>query len=342
MTPGNVAPAIQELMARDRWVVWRYVERDGKATKPPFNAETGELAKSDDPTTWRPYAAAAAAAPDFDGVGFLPAGEYTGVDLDHCLDPETLTRAPAVRSAASAAASCVGPSRSPVGSQKAGSRSTPWMSGRSGPRSGSMGPSSSRCHRRSARGRRRPPSQASGLGSARTSSGSGRARTRASWRTSSLIGLLRADAVLAEIRAVAFARLTRVASWGPDGVVLIPSDQLEDDDVAAVAEVIDHTRRRVVMADAPAPRPDGAEPAGPQVAIEDRQIRLKLFDKVEALRLAAKALGLLKDRVELEAPSLFPPGYFAAIVTGQLDKLPPAFRSMPPDGERTGGPEPRG
>jgi hypothetical protein len=92
-----VPEAIRELMARDRWVVWRYVERDGKPTKPPFNAETGEFAKSDDPSTWRPYAVAEAAASDFDGVGFNPAGEYVGVDLDHCLDPETVTLAPWAR-----------------------------------------------------------------------------------------------------------------------------------------------------------------------------------------------------------------------------------------------------
>lgn len=90
----RVPEAIQELMTRPRWVCWRYVERDGKVTKPPFNAETGTLAESNDASTWRPYGVAANAAPDFDGVGFLPAGEYTGIDLDHCLDPGTLTLTP--------------------------------------------------------------------------------------------------------------------------------------------------------------------------------------------------------------------------------------------------------
>lgn len=138
---------------------------------------------------------------------------------------------------------------------------------------------------------------------------------------------LRADEILAEIRAVALSRLNRVGSWGPDGVTLIPSDSLEDADIAAIAEVTDHTRSRV---------------EGEGTTILDRQVRVKLHDKVEALRLAAKVLGLLKDKVELEVPSLLPSGFFAAVVTGDLSKLPPAFREPPPsaDGERMGGPEP--
>lgn len=137
---------------------------------------------------------------------------------------------------------------------------------------------------------------------------------------------IRAQEILAEIRAVALSRMDGIASWGPDGVVIKPHEQLDPEDLAAVAEVRDHTRRRVVMADEPAG-------AAPSVVIEDREVRVKLHDKVEALRLAAKVLGLLKDKVELEVPSLFPAGFFAAVVTGQLDKLPPAFRTPLPPAE---------
>lgn len=135
---------------------------------------------------------------------------------------------------------------------------------------------------------------------------------------------LRAQEILAEIRAVALSRMDGIASWGPEGVVIKPHEQLDPEDLAAVAEVRDHTRRRVVMAEEP------AAGAAPSVVIEDREVRVKLHDKVEALRLAAKVLGLLKDKVELEVPSLFPAGFFAAVVTGDVSKLPPAFRTLPP------------
>jgi hypothetical protein len=125
--------------------------------------------------------------------------------------------------------------------------------------------------------------------------------------------------------------MRRVASWGPDGVVILPSDGLSDEDDAAVAEVIDHTRTRVLTGEVPAA--DGTAPQDltkpgvePRIQIEDRQIRVKLHDKVEALRLAAKALGLLKDKVEVEVSGLYPPGFFEAVVSGDLSKLPPKYR----------------
>ena len=57
-TGGVTVEAIPaELRALDQWVVWRYAIRDGKKTKPPYNARYPKRgAKSDDPTTWSTFA----------------------------------------------------------------------------------------------------------------------------------------------------------------------------------------------------------------------------------------------------------------------------------------------
>ncbi|MCX7011421.1 MAG: hypothetical protein NTW86_02430 [Candidatus Sumerlaeota bacterium] len=95
----NTATAIQaenipaELRALDQGVGWKYVIRDGKRTKPPFNAKSGALAESDNPSTWTSFAESIAAheAGRFEGVGFAldDAGEFVFIDLDHCRNPET-------------------------------------------------------------------------------------------------------------------------------------------------------------------------------------------------------------------------------------------------------------
>jgi putative DNA primase/helicase len=53
--------SIPEALRRERrWVMWRYVLRDGRWTKVPFHA-SGAMAKTNDPTTWTTFAAALAA-----------------------------------------------------------------------------------------------------------------------------------------------------------------------------------------------------------------------------------------------------------------------------------------
>lgn len=79
------------LIALAHWVDWRYEERDGKRTKIPYCAATGLRASTTDPSTWSVYESAAAAAPRYDGIGFVFSKEddLVGVDLDDCRDPET-------------------------------------------------------------------------------------------------------------------------------------------------------------------------------------------------------------------------------------------------------------
>ena len=73
-----------ELTKLDNWCVWRLVNRNGKQTKIPINAETGEMAKSNDADTWSSYEKAFEVFQDTnaDGLGFFFEPPYVGVDID--------------------------------------------------------------------------------------------------------------------------------------------------------------------------------------------------------------------------------------------------------------------
>ncbi|MBX3413905.1 MAG: hypothetical protein KF708_14540 [Pirellulales bacterium] len=80
-----------ELKALSQWVLWRYVNRNGKPTKVPYDAATGAPAKPNDPATWSTYEFARQKwlnRPDaFSGIGFVfrEDGGLVGVDLDDCI-----------------------------------------------------------------------------------------------------------------------------------------------------------------------------------------------------------------------------------------------------------------
>src|SRR5262245_56832962 len=82
------------LRERDQWVCWRYVERDGKRTKVPFNARTGGMADSTESATWSSFEEAVEAytnAHRYEGIGFVFSADdpFCGVDLDDCIDAST-------------------------------------------------------------------------------------------------------------------------------------------------------------------------------------------------------------------------------------------------------------
>ena len=83
-------PALEELQARPQWVCWRKEERQGTFTKVPYNARTGNKAQSDNPTTWASYAQAVQAlrTGTYHGIGYVFHRDYTGIDLDHCVNPD--------------------------------------------------------------------------------------------------------------------------------------------------------------------------------------------------------------------------------------------------------------
>ncbi len=86
--PQNIP---SELKALPQWVLWRYEERGGKPTKPPFQAN-GEYADSTDPRTWTTFDKALAAFQlgGFDGIGFVLTRDVgmVGFDLDGCVDDD--------------------------------------------------------------------------------------------------------------------------------------------------------------------------------------------------------------------------------------------------------------
>jgi putative DNA primase/helicase len=81
----------RELRARRQWVNWRLEKRGDKSTKVPYTPDTGRKASSTDPMTWGTFDKAIDVLEDYDGVGFVfcSMDPYTGIDLDHCRDPQT-------------------------------------------------------------------------------------------------------------------------------------------------------------------------------------------------------------------------------------------------------------
>lgn len=81
------------------------------------------------------------------------------------------------------------------------------------------------------------------------------------------------DSVIRELARIAFADLRRVMEWGPDGVTLKESSELNDDDAAAIAEVSE-TR---------------TEHGG--------TTRVKLVSKDRALELLGRHLAMFTDNI---------------------------------------------
>ena len=82
------------------------------------------------------------------------------------------------------------------------------------------------------------------------------------------------DQVVEELGKIAFSSMRAYAMWGPDGVRLKASDGLTEDQDAAVAE------------------------ASQTVTQHGGSLRIKLHDKVQALHLLGKHLGMFNSRKE--------------------------------------------
>jgi len=79
-----------ELKQMASWVNWKYIDRDGKKTKVPFQPD-GQTASSTDKSTWSSFKAVVDASPRFEGIGFVfdPQDPFVGIDLDGCRDSKT-------------------------------------------------------------------------------------------------------------------------------------------------------------------------------------------------------------------------------------------------------------
>lgn len=90
-------PALAELQSKQQWVLWCYEEKDGKKTKVPYNAHTGGQASTTNQKTWSSYRHVCSQLAKghtwdkrpYDGIGFVFANGYAGIDFDHCRDLET-------------------------------------------------------------------------------------------------------------------------------------------------------------------------------------------------------------------------------------------------------------
>lgn len=80
---------LEPLRGKKQWVLWKYEERNGKRTKPPFDPVTGRYAKSTDPTTWGTFDQVKKVLDRdsrYQGIGVMLTDGLFGVDLDHCID----------------------------------------------------------------------------------------------------------------------------------------------------------------------------------------------------------------------------------------------------------------
>lgn len=85
----------EALTKHRNWVCWKAVpdQRKGRIRKVPMNARTGQAASSTDSATWCSVEEALEGCKRFLylGVGFVftPETGLVGVDIDHCIDPQT-------------------------------------------------------------------------------------------------------------------------------------------------------------------------------------------------------------------------------------------------------------
>lgn len=83
------------------------------------------------------------------------------------------------------------------------------------------------------------------------------------------------DKVLIELSKIAFGNMRDVASWNESGVRFKPSDELTDDQAATIQEVTETTNQH------------------------GGSLKIKQHDKVKALELIGRHLGMFKDKVEI-------------------------------------------
>lgn len=93
--PENIPDQLKE---RPRWLLWRWENRGGKLTKPPFQL-SGSKASVNDPKTWSTFndvIKVLAESGKYHGLGFVLTedDDLIAWDLDHCIDFKTGALAP--------------------------------------------------------------------------------------------------------------------------------------------------------------------------------------------------------------------------------------------------------
>ena len=77
----------QELKANASFCVWKLEKRSGRPTKVPYNPRTGQLAKTNEPSTFADFGTAmkAYAMGGWDGIGYRVSEGIGAIDIDHCI-----------------------------------------------------------------------------------------------------------------------------------------------------------------------------------------------------------------------------------------------------------------
>ena len=74
----------KELIDSGKFCCWRLETRDGRQTKVPYDPNTGQFAKSNDPGTFAPFAVASTAQ-GYSGIGLGIFDGFCAIDLDDCV-----------------------------------------------------------------------------------------------------------------------------------------------------------------------------------------------------------------------------------------------------------------
>ena len=89
------------------------------------------------------------------------------------------------------------------------------------------------------------------------------------------------ERVIAELATIAFSNIGDVVSWGPGGVSVKSADELSPEILASVADV--------------------SKSGGKEGGV----VRVRLYDKLKALELLGKHLGLFVEKVEVGLRPIF-------------------------------------
>ena len=76
-----------ELKNNASFCLWRMEKKSGRPTKVPYNPKTGQMAKTNDPSTFSDFATAmkAYAMGGWDGIGYRVSEGIGAIDIDHCI-----------------------------------------------------------------------------------------------------------------------------------------------------------------------------------------------------------------------------------------------------------------
>ena len=83
----NFVKIPQELKTNAAFCVWKMEKRNGKLTKVPYNPKNGQLARTNDPSTFADFGTAmkAYAMGGWAGIGFRVSEGIGAIDVDHCI-----------------------------------------------------------------------------------------------------------------------------------------------------------------------------------------------------------------------------------------------------------------